>query len=184
MKYKLLLFVFGICFYSQSNAQVTEGVLQASGLTCALCAKSIYTNLSALPFVESVDTDLNASSFLIKFKPDVNVDPQLLRKKVEDAGFFISDLQLKVKLVNKAIGANTFIRESGSYYHLVNGKAETFSGLLTIHLIEKEYMTLKSFKKISASYNLECYQSAGIPDCKIPGVADLSSPVYHVRTVK
>jgi copper chaperone CopZ len=184
MKYKLLSFVFGVLLHSQSNAQVTEGILQASGLTCALCAKSIFTNLSALPFVESVDTDLNASSFLIKFKPNTNVDPQLLKKKVEDAGFFISDLQLKVKLINKAIGANTFIRESGSYYHLVNGKAENFSGLLTIQVIEKEYMTIKSFKKIAASYDLDCYQSAGLPDCKIPGTTDFGSNVYHVRTVK
>ncbi|MEN9952821.1 MAG: hypothetical protein RLZZ520_1089, partial [Bacteroidota bacterium] len=46
-----------------SNAQIKKATLQASGLTCAMCAKSVYVNLTSLSFVDSVTTDLNASAF-------------------------------------------------------------------------------------------------------------------------
>lgn len=81
MKYIVML---GFCLAMinrPAEAQLTAATLQASGLTCALCAKSIYTNLSALPFVDSVDTDLNASLFLIKFKSSATVDPDLIRDR-------------------------------------------------------------------------------------------------------
>jgi len=73
-----VVWVFGVL---AGEAQIQSANLQASGLTCALCAKSIFTNLSALSFVESVDTDLNASAFELKFKPGLGVDPEALRKK-------------------------------------------------------------------------------------------------------
>jgi copper chaperone CopZ len=165
-------------------SQVKEAVLQASGLTCALCAKSIFTNLSSLPFVANVDTDLNASSFLISFKEDSQVDPQLLRKKVEDAGFFISDLQLKVDVKNKSLGADSFLKESGMYYHVVSGKNENFNGMLTIQVIEKEFLTAKAFKKFSASIELKCFQSVGVADCQVPYTSDIGFPVIHVRVIK
>ena len=70
-----------------SFSQINKACLQASGLTCALCAKSIYSNLTSLGFIDSVDTDLETSSFLIVFKPGAKLDIDAIRNKVEDAGF-------------------------------------------------------------------------------------------------
>ena len=68
MKKIVLTFLMLLIIMAVSNAQIKKATLQASGLTCAMCAKSVYTNLTSLSFVESVDTDLNASAFEIKFK--------------------------------------------------------------------------------------------------------------------
>jgi hypothetical protein len=134
--------------------------------------------------VDNVDTDLNASSFLIRFKPDSHVDPQQLRKKVEDAGFFISNLQLKISIINKKIGADNFLLENGTYYHILNGKSENFSGSLTVEVVEKEYLTAKVFKKISAAFTQTCYKSSYVKDCKIPSDDSPSMSIFHVRLVK
>ena len=132
------------------HSQVTAAKLQASGLTCALCAKSIFTNLSALPFVDSVDTDLNASAFLIKFKSNKDVDPQMLRKKVEDAGFFVSDLELQIQLNNQPVANDAVVKSSGSAYQFKGVKSATLDGSIKVQLIDKAFLSAKEYKKLSA----------------------------------
>lgn len=126
-----------------AKAQVTGATLQASGLTCALCAKSIYTNLSALPFVDSVDTDLNASSFLIKFKTGTAVDPDMIRKKVEDAGFSVSMMQLDFMLTKGNIENDNLIKGSGRNYEIVGGKPNRTEGMVKLQVVEKIFYRQK-----------------------------------------
>jgi len=70
----------------QAEAQIRQAKLQASGLTCALCAKAVYANLESLPFIQKIDTDLNGSAFILEFNGK-QIDLDAIRKKVEDAGF-------------------------------------------------------------------------------------------------
>mgnify|MGYP003331874961 CR=1 FL=1 len=103
---------------------------------------------------------------------------------MEDAGFFISNLQLKISIYNKKIGADNYLMENGTYYHILNGKNEVFSGNLTLELVEKEYLTAKAFKKVSSAFEQTCYKSSGLTDCKIPSVDNPGAPIFHVRLVK
>jgi copper chaperone CopZ len=163
-----------ICFFLLQNplfSQVTGARLQASGLTCALCAKSIYTNLIALPFVDSVNTDLEASAFLIKFKPEKDVDPALLRKKVEDAGFFVSQLELEMMLRQKSLSNDVEVVSSGSTYQFVGVKTSVVDGKLKVQLIDKGFLSAKELKKIA-------------PRAKEEQGQDFYSSVFRVRLVK
>ena len=93
---KILSLIMGMLLWSTiSFSQISKASLQASGLTCAICAKSIYTNLTSLDFIDSVDTDLETSSFLIVFRPGAKLDIEAIRKKVEDAGFSVSKLEIE-----------------------------------------------------------------------------------------
>jgi copper chaperone CopZ len=155
MKYIVIL---GFCLamiMHPADAQVTRATLQASGLTCALCAKSIYTNLSALPFVDSVDTDLNASSFLIKFRSGAAVDPDLIRKKVEDAGFSVSMLQLELMLNKGFIENENLIKFNGRNYEIVGGKLGKSEGLVRVQVVEKSFLTAKDYKKLASTLKLD-----------------------------
>jgi len=170
---KLSVFIVISFFIIQSPllAQVTGARLQASGLTCALCAKSIFTNLSALPFVDSVDTDLNASAFLIKFKSEKDVDPQQLRKKVEDAGFFVSQLELKMLLGQQSLSNDTEVISSGSTYQFVGVKSGKVDGTINVQLIDKGFLSAKEYKKLSTS-------TKGLDD------QGSDSNVFRVRIIK
>ena len=48
-----------------ANAQFKSAMLQASGLTCAMCTKAINKSLEALPFIQTVKADIKNSAFNI-----------------------------------------------------------------------------------------------------------------------
>ncbi|MGO8056378.1 heavy-metal-associated domain-containing protein, partial [Rhizobium leguminosarum] len=73
-----------------SKAQVTKVSLQASGLTCSMCSNSIHKALKTLDFVDKVDADIKTYTFEISFKTNSKVDFNLIKKKVEGAGFTVS----------------------------------------------------------------------------------------------
>ena len=86
---KIFLFI-AIAFSLATNAQVTKVSLQASGLTCSMCSNSINKALKTLDFVLKVDADIKTYTFEILFKPNSNVDFDMIKKKVENAGFTVS----------------------------------------------------------------------------------------------
>src|SRR4249919_2924987 len=85
---QILLFI-AITFSAIANAQVSTVSLQASGLTCSMCSNAINKSLKTLDFVLKVDADIKTYTFEISFKPGSVVDFDLLRKKVESAGFTV-----------------------------------------------------------------------------------------------
>ena len=171
MKPSVFIVICFFLFQSPLIAQVSGAKLQASGLTCALCAKSIFTNLSALAFVDSVDTDLEASAFMIKFKPEKNVDPTQLRKKVEDAGFFVSQLELEMTLHQQTLTNDVEVVSSGSTYQFVDVKSGIIDGKLKVQLIDKGFLSAKELKKIA-------------PRTKEDQGQDFYSSVFRVRVIK
>jgi copper chaperone CopZ len=179
MKKRILICLIWVLGISAAGAQMKSASLQASGLTCALCAKSIYTNLSSLPFVESVDTDLNASSFELIFKSNMDVDPSALRKKVEDAGFSVSKLVLRFEANKQQIENSGFLTLGKFTYHFVQIKRATYDGLININIIDKEYLTAKDYKKKIAGVKEACYQTPQQEDCKLPNGKESSTHVFH-----
>jgi copper chaperone CopZ len=183
MKVKIFFIIallnLGLC----SSAQIKKASLQASGLTCAMCAKSVYTSLTSLSFVESVDTDLNASAFEIKFKDGQHIDPEAIRKKVEDAGFSVSKLHLEFDASNHKIEHDTHLKVGNSFYHFVNVKSKEYNGPITLHVIDKEYLSSKDHKKIAGGSNLDCYNPGNLTKCVVPNHEVHSLNIYHV-TIK
>jgi copper chaperone CopZ len=181
---KILLSVLILLSISMvANAQIKKATLQASGLTCAMCAKSVYTNLTSLSFVDSVDTNLNASTFEIKFKEGQHVDPEAIRKKVEDAGFSVSQLHLEFDADNHKIEHDTHLKVGNSYYHFVNVKSKEYNGPITLHIIDKDYLTSRDHKKVVGGSNLDCYKLGNTTKCVMPNHEVHELNIFHV-TIK
>lgn len=175
----LLVLLIASHLWGTSQIKITAATLQASGLTCALCAKSIFTNLSSLSFVDNVDTDLNASSFLITFKKGQEINPGLLKKKVEDAGFFVSNLSFDFTASNQTINQEHPIKIGKSLFHVVNIKSKVLDGPSKWQIIDKGFVGAKELKKLMASIKQSCYQTSDIADC--PDLEDITSfQTFHV----
>ena len=91
---KLLILLAFLFMASISQAQFRTATLQAAGLTCAMCTKAIHDELKQLAAIESVAPDIKNSQFTIQFKEGSAIDPDALKKAVEDAGFSVAKLRL------------------------------------------------------------------------------------------
>jgi copper chaperone CopZ len=175
---KIILSCLFLLSLIMGKGQFTSATLQASGLTCALCAKSIFTNLTALSFVGNVDTDLNSSTFLISFKPGNEVYPDQLKKKVEAAGFSVSNLVLTFNANGETASQLSPLKIGSTYFHFIQAKAKELSGEVQMQIIEKGYIGIKEYKKLLAGNKLNCYQTTEIADCQNPDLNNAFQSVH------
>ncbi|WP_396178977.1 heavy-metal-associated domain-containing protein [Flavobacterium sp.] len=139
MKNILITFI-ALFFAIESNAQIVKADIIATGLTCSMCSKSIYKQLSSLPEVASVDTDLNTNTFTVTMKPNTNVSPKIFKENVEKAGFFIGSLVVSVnpKTLEK-------------YIH-VEKKQVPNTKQVQVQILDKGFVTDKEFKKLAKKH--------------------------------
>jgi cation transport ATPase len=109
---KAILFSIAVLLSSLSlRAQsFKKASLQAAGLTCAMCSNATLNQLKTLPFVDKIDTDLNTTTFILHFKSDVPVNFDLIRKKVEDAGFSVAALKVTAEFNQVSVKADSHIK--------------------------------------------------------------------------
>lgn len=83
------------CKYDREVKQDTvikKVTLMASGLTCSMCSKAIFTALTKLDFVEEVKVDIEKSMYVLTFKTGKKVELDLIRLAVTGAGFGVQSL--------------------------------------------------------------------------------------------
>lgn len=166
---------------ARGNAQFSQAKLQASGLTCAMCARSVYKNLEGLAFIDSIDTDLDQSSFLLKLKPGKEVDADQIRKKVEDAGFSVADLRLEGDFGPVTVGNDRHVTLNGRTYHFLDVPEQTLNGRRSIRVVDKDFLGSKDQKKYAAMASAHaCYKSGRTEDCCRQAGVKSDSRVYHV----
>ena len=130
----LLFFAF------ESNAQIVKADIIATGLTCSMCSKSIYKQLTSLPQVASVDTDLNTNTFTVTMKPNTNVSPKIFKDNVEKAGFFVGSLVV------------TTDSKSLEKYINVEKNQIPNTKLIQVQILDKGFVTEKEFKKLAKKH--------------------------------
>ncbi len=130
-----------------SLAQVKNVSLQASGLTCSMCSNSINKSLKSIDFVEKVVPNIKTSTFEITFKPGAEVDFDLLKNKVEDAGFFVSKFFATINFNNITITGNAPVTVGNKSFRFINVKDLSLNGDKTIRIVDKGFVTAKEFKK-------------------------------------
>jgi copper chaperone CopZ len=178
---KILSLAISLILWSAvSFSQISKASLQASGLTCALCAKSIYTNLSSLNFIDSVDTDLETSTFLIVFKPAAKIDIDAIRKKVEDAGFSVSKLLLRIDQGGLTIGHDKKIKIGDNVFHFIDVKTQSAASSFEIRVIDQKFVSAKEFKKLTAGSKISCYQFTKSLACSLPQGNSGAIGIFHV----
>ncbi|MFN5423144.1 MAG: heavy-metal-associated domain-containing protein [bacterium] len=180
MKNLLLLLLVSVLNLSEGYTQISKASLQASGLTCAMCSKSILDNLEALPFVESVDTDLNASVFLITFKKDADIDVDILNKKVEDAGFSVANLKITAEFSNTAVKDDAHLWIGGKLFHFVNVGSRLLDKQVELKVIDQHFIANKDFKRYTTLTPMNCIKTGKSEDCCSSNSVNKSTRIYHV----
>ena len=169
-----------ILFASFAQAQVTKVNLQASGLTCSMCSNAINKSLQSLDYVEKIMSNISTSTFEITLKPGASFTFDELKKKVEDAGFFVANMNADVNFSNIKVEKDQHINYGGMTFHFLNGKGQVLNGAKTIQVVDKGYITSKAFKKNQALTSMECYKTGVAGKCCAKEGLASESRIYHV----
>jgi copper chaperone CopZ len=178
---KKVIFISIITLFAiQSMAQFKTGTLQAAGLTCAMCTKAINETLKELDFVQSVKADIKNSQFIIQFKEGVNVDPDVLKKAVESAGFSVARLKLALHFDNVQVENDSHLKMGGKTYHFLDIRPQVLNGEKTITFVDKNFVVAKEFKKYSTKTQMGCVQTGKAETCCTKEGAKENARIYHV----
>ena len=178
MKKIFLVAALFACF--ASNAQVIAVNLQASGLTCSLCSNAINKSLKKLDFVSRVEPNIKNSSFDIYFKPDSKIDFDMLKKKVEDAGFSVAKFTATIHFDKVAVANDEHVIVGNTVYHFLNVSKQTLNGDKTIHVLDKGFVTAKEYKKNSSLTKMECYKTGVAGACCAKDNLPVGKRIFHV----
>ena len=161
------------------HAQFKTAMLQASGLTCAMCTKAINNSLEKLSFIQSVKADIKNSAFNIVFKQDANVDIDQLKHAVEEAGFSVAKLKLGGNFSKITLKNNEHVQINNHTFHFLKIDDQVINGEKQITIVDRNYLTLKEFKKFSASTQMDCVQTGKAASCcKKEGIRE-NTRIYH-----
>ncbi len=143
---KIFLFM-AIAFSIAANAQVTKVSLQASGLTCSMCSNSINKALKTLDFVDKVDPDIKTYTFEITFKENGPVDFDMIKKKVEGAGFFVSGFIATIHFNNVKVSNGQPITIEDKTFYFVNKIDQALNGVKQVKVLDKGFVSAKEYKR-------------------------------------
>ena len=144
---KKIFLIISIAISMVSNAQVTKVSLQASGLTCSMCSNSINKALKTLDFVDKVDADIKTYTFEISFKPNSNVDFNMIKKKVEGAGFTVSGFIATILFNNVQIENGRPINIEDKTFYFVNTHDQPLNGAKEVKVLDKGFVSPKEYKR-------------------------------------
>lgn len=159
--------------------QVRSAALTASGLTCSMCSKAIYKSLQKVPFVKSVDADVEKSSFIVQFKEGEKVNPDDIKKAVENAGFSVASMQLTATFSNVQVDNDTHVDIGGNTYHFLNVPKQTLQGDKTLTVVDKNYLSAAAHKKYGKYTKMKCFETGMMESC-CPNNSHIAKRIYHV----
>jgi hypothetical protein len=131
--------------------------------------------LEQLSFVEKVEADIKSSSFTLTFRANNAVSPAKLKAAVEDAGFFVGELQLMGTWNQEPVERGASFVWDQQVFQFISSKTPALSKSFTCTVVGKGYLTEKSLKKIKADYS-EYYAA------NYCGLIFSAFFVYNVRT--
>jgi len=157
-----------------SAQQISTADLQVTGLTCSMCSNATQKSLETLNFISSVKPDLNKNIFVLTFKKDANINLDLVRKKVQDAGFSVGGLTASFNFNQVKIDDKGQAVVDGNVYRFVNAKSKTLNGTIKASVVDKNFISGSAFKKQATTANSDAYASGtGIVNGK-------KTRIYHL----
>lgn len=170
------LFILLLLISSISKAQFINTKLQVAGLTCAMCSFATHKQLQTLDFIDSIGTDLETNTFFLTFKPNLEVNFDLIKTRVEDAGFSVSSLVVVFKNDGSSVQNNHLLVEDNLYHFIDKSTIPATAPTISFKIVDKGFVSDKEFKKSSKKLDL-------IPHDKHEITEKLSTikKVYHVQ---
>jgi len=154
--------------------------LQAAGLTCSMCSNAINKALSKVDFIKSIDTDLSKNLFIISIKDGAVPDFDVIRKKVEDAGFSVGKMTVDVNFANQKVVNDEHTLVNGKILHFLNIKDQTLNGWKRLQLVDKNYLVSGQSKKFQAATSMSCYKTGVAGNCCKSDDIKAGQRIYHV----
>jgi len=176
---KLILILIAFSTLSAS-AQVSKITLQASGLTCSMCNNAISKALKTLPYAESVKTDIKNASFDIIVKPGSKPSFDEIKRKVEGAGFSVASMKVTMKFDNTSVQNNEHVNADGFTFHFLNVKDQLLNGEQTIQILDKGFVSAKTFAKNAVYTKMDCYKTGVAGTCCTKAGLSAGTRIYHV----
>ncbi|MBC7488615.1 MAG: heavy-metal-associated domain-containing protein [Cytophagaceae bacterium] len=174
----LLLQTSGLKAQPQTpSLTVMKAELQVNGLTCSMCNLSVYKALENVSFIDSIKTQLNSSVYTLILKPGEYLDPAVLRKQVEGAGFSVGKLRLFFQPVDVQLIKNDHLSYGGFYFHVLSSPNTKENWAVEIK--DKKFVSTKEFntlQKIMGHYT--CYKTGITSDC-CDGI-ESAKVIYHL----
>lgn len=177
---KKILLIMAVIFTVNANAQINKVSLQASGLTCSMCSNAINKSLKSLEYVDKVMANIKTSTFDISFKPGAKVNFDELKKKVEDAGFFVANLKAMVQFNNLQVQKDEHVKYEGIVMHFLNANGQILNGEQTIQVVDRGFVSAKAFKKNQLYTTMECYKTGVAGNCCTKEGLSGNSRIFHV----
>jgi len=176
----IFLLILGSLFYISSQAQISKVSIQASGLTCSMCSNSINKSLKSVEFVDNVISNIKNSSFEITFKPGARIDYDQLKKKVEDAGFFVAKFEVTMNVTSIPCSDDAHLEIDGSLYHFLNVGNRTLNGIVVLQLLDKGFVTDKEFRRNARYTSMGCYKTGYMGSCCKDKTSSGLNRIFHV----
>ena len=176
---KIMLFA-AILFAVSTSAQVNKVTIQASGLTCSLCSNAINKALKSVEYIDKVYADIKNSSFDLSFKPGSQVDFDQLKKKVEGAGFFVAKFSVFMNFDKVTLEDDAHVVIHQVTYHFLNIKDRNISGEHSFQVLDKGYVSAKTFKKNAIYTKMDCYKTGVAGTCCTKSGVKEGNRIYHV----
>jgi copper chaperone CopZ len=144
---------------SISAQQISKAELKVTGLTCSMCSQATEKSLKTLDFIGTITPDLNKNIFVIDFKKDKNVNLDLMKKKVEDAGFSIGSLAATMHFNQAKVDAQGTVVSGGTVYKILNAKNRTLNGPVRVEVVDKGFISSAAYKQKAKTFNTGTYAS-------------------------
>ena len=178
---KLIILTLLVCLLTLGGqAQINRVTIQASGLTCSLCSNAINKALRTLDFVSDVEPNIEQSTFEIRFKNSADVNFDLLKKKVEDAGFFVAKMWVELNIAETNVENDTHLEVQGMMMHFLNVGNKTLNGLVKLQILDKGFVSSKEYKKNARFTKMDCYKTGMTGPCCKNRKGEGRARIYHV----
>ena len=177
IKITISLLLISTLSFAQSFRNIE---LQAAGLTCSMCNNAINKALKQIDFIQTVQSDIKKSLFIISVKDSMIPDFDIIRKKVEDAGFSVAKMTVEVNFVHQKIVNDEHVIIADKAFHFLNVKDQTINGWQKVQLVDKSFLVAGQVKKWQAATTMPCYKTGMAESCCTKWNIKAGQRIYHI----
>ena len=141
-----------------------------------MCSNATLKQLKTIPFLDSIDIDIESTKFILYFKQNTVADLNVIKEKVEDAGFSVGSLILFMKFNNVSVADDYLFTSGENSYHFIDTKKKILNDLEKVKVLDKGFISEKEHKKyekITSKY-----------PCYISGKLDAQKKHYHLKVIE
>ncbi len=111
-----------------------------------MCSNAINKALKTLDFIQTIETDMKTYTFELFIKPGQTADFDLIKKKVENAGFTVSGFIATFYFNNIQVPANEPLVIDRKKFLFTGVKDLTLNGYKKLKVLDKGFVSAKEYR--------------------------------------